>query len=209
MPGLMIWCTCAENNKELYLRRVAGWYSQVKSIFGRFNPDYYVFVDGTITEDDLIRTDMSLLDLKFVNQTPKLGRSSVSVFQGWKRSLKTALEYGRAYKYIIHIENDVKILHTEKILAYMKEPGSYLGVCTKYGFPETAFMILNDQEANAKIIQHYADEKNLYETEIAENVIGALIRDTAHYVFHTDRMEDPGRFNPNYDYVCQYPTFLK
>ena len=44
---------------------------------------------------------------------------------------------------------------------------------------------------------------------IAENVIGALIRDTAHYVFHTDRMEDPGRFNPNYDYVCQYPTFLK
>ena len=67
MPGLMIWCTCAEDNKEKYLKRVSWWYSQVKSIFGRFNPDYYVFVDGTITEEDKIRTDMALLNLKFVN----------------------------------------------------------------------------------------------------------------------------------------------
>lgn len=204
MPGLMIWCTCAENNKEIYLKRVAHWYEQVKSIFGKFNPDYYVFVDGTVTEDDIVRADLSLVNVKFVNQTPKLGRASVAVFQGWKRSLKTALEYGRAYKYIIHIENDVKILHTDKIFKYMKEPGVYMGVCRKYGFPETAFMILNDQEVNAEIVRHYASESNLYELAIAEHVIGRIANGKCHYVFKTDRLEDPGRFNPDYDYVCQY-----
>lgn len=205
MSGLMIWCTCAEDNKEKYLKRVSWWYSQVKSIFGRFNPDYYVFVDGTITEEDKIRTDMALLNLKFVNQTPKLGRTNAIVFQGWKRSLKTALEYGRTYKYIIHIENDVKILNAEKILKYMKEPGTYLGICKSYGFAESAFMILNDREANQRLIEHYADQRHLYELYPAEGVIGSLAQPNCHCVFETDRLE--GHFNnkKNYDYICQYP----
>ena len=198
MSGLMIWCTCAEDNKRKYLKRVAHWYEQINTVFGKFKPDCYVFVDGVIAEQDKIAGPI------FVNLTPKLGRSSVDVFPGWKRSLKAALQHGRAYKYVIHIENDVKILNTDKIFQYMKEPGMYVGVCKKYGFIETAFMILNDRDVNRRIVAHYSDENNLYEHEFAEEVISRIAGKACNLVFDTDRMEDPDRFNPNYDFVCQY-----
>ena len=101
MNNIMIWCTCAENNKEIYLQRVSKWYKQNKEIFKDYAVDYYSFVDGEITDEDKIKIDKELLEINFVNILPKLGRKSLAICDGWRRSFKTALEYGRKYDYIL------------------------------------------------------------------------------------------------------------
>ena len=205
MEKLMIWCTCAEDNKVIYLKKVSKWYKQVKSIFSNLDPDYYCFVDGEVTEEDKINIDKDLLNLNFVNLLPKLGRTSIIKFQGWKRSFKTALEYGRNYDYLIHIENDVKILNTKNILEYATKPGYYLGHCKTYGFVETAFIILNNKELNQKFIEHFPNNQSFYQNDVFEFTFQHIAKDKYQLVFETDRIEGHSeKINANYDYVCQF-----
>jgi hypothetical protein len=198
----MIWCTCAETHKERYLAKVEQWYKQVKTIFAHYNPDYYCFVDGNLMKEDVYRP--CFIGLNFVILTPRLGRSTCVRFEGWRRSFKTALEVGRKYNHILHIENDVKILHTETIFNYVMKDGFYVGWCKSQGFVETALMILNDKELNEKLIEHYSNEVNIkYSDIIPERLVYDLSREQCHIVFETDRIEGIStRFNPNYDFIC-------
>ena len=203
MKDLMIWCTCAETHKEVYLHRVEQWYKQVRVLFEGYKPDYYVFVDGMLTEQDTNRPEF--IGITFICLTPRLGFRGVGRFDGWRRSLKAALEFSRMYNHCVHIESDVKILHTENIFKYIKEDGFFAGLCKMCNFVETAFMILNDKEVNEKIIAYYSDEKNMLGYNIPEQVVWILAKNDCKLVFQTDRIEgNPNRFNPNYDYVCQY-----
>ena len=201
MNNMMIWCTCAEDNKKVYLQRVSKWYKQNKEFFKDYAVDYYSFVDGEITDEDKIKIDKELLEINFVNILPKLGRQSSFVFPGWRRSFKTALEYGRKYDYIIHIENDVKIEHIEKILEYLMKPGYWLGKIKEYGTPETAFMILNDKDQNEKIIDFYSKDEGLYNKEPTENLFEKNQKFT--YIFETNRIGPWFKKNLYYDYICQ------
>lgn len=206
----MIWCTCAENNKLLYLKKISEWYKQAKFIFNEYDVNYYVFVDGEVTEEDKNKIDKNLLNIKFINLLPKLGRKSLIKFQGWKRSFKTALQYGRKYDCVLHIQNDVKILHNEKILHYITKPGYYVGYCKTYSFVETAFMILNDKEINEKFIEHYSTPQSFYQNEVFEVTFQNIAKGKYQLVFETDRMEGHlQKFNPNYDYICQYDVLQK
>lgn len=208
--SLMIWCTCAQDNKEIYLKRVSKWYEQVSKAFSSLNPEYYCFVDGQITEEDKLNTDISLLNVKFINIIPKIGRNSIIEFQGWKRSFKLALEYGRNYDHILHMQNDVKILHPQKIINYLTKPGYYLGYCKTYGFVETALMILNDKEINEKFIQHYSTTQSFYQNEVFEFTFQNITKKKYQYVFETDRVEgNINRAKPEYDYLCQYDLPIK
>lgn len=203
MKNLMIWCTCAENNKEHYLHNVEQWYKQVKLLFDEYKPDYLVFVDGTITQEEANKPEFA--GLTFVCLTPKLGHRGVGRFDGWRRSFKSALEMSRMYNHCLHIENDVKILHTAKIFEYIEEDGFFVGWCKMCGFVETAFMILNDKDVNERILKFYSDERNMLGENIPERVVQEIARQDCKLVFETDRVEgNPNRFNPNYDYVCQY-----
>lgn len=172
------------------------WYDQVSEIFKDYDADYFVFVDGVV--------DFKYKSLNVVNIKPHIGRSSNSIFQGWKRSFRYALEFGRNYDYILHIQNDVKILHTEKIFQYLTKPGYYIGHCKLHNFVQTAFMILNDKELNQKFIEHYSKVQNLYQNIIFEFVYQYFANEKYKVVFETDRLQRPGRFNQNYDFVCQY-----
>lgn len=194
MEKLMIWCTCAEDNKILYLKKIVKWYQQIITIFEEYNPDLFCFVDGSLTIDDLINVDKKLLNISFINLTPKLGRKSLSEFPGWKRSFRSALEVGREYDYILHIENDLKILNAEKLKEYIFKPGYYVGRNKIFNFFDTTFMILNDKNLNEKFIQYYLSEQNLNENVYFEFVFLEIVKNnTIHQIFKSGE-----------DYICQY-----
>ena len=202
MKDLMIWCTCAEANKACYLLRVAAWHRQLESLFRDRDPDYFVFVDGEVSEKDLAGFGGELSGIRFVNITPALGRASCAVFPGWKRSLSHALAVGRDYRHIHHDENDVAILHASKIREYLDREGYYAGLCKTYGFMESALMILNDKRQNETLIRHYSSECNLKEDLFFEIIAPVLCK--FRMVFDTDRFEGrPERCKQEYDYICQ------
>lgn len=193
MKNLMIWCTCAEDNKILYLKKVARWYQQNITTFGIFNPDFYCFVDGSITIEDLINIDKNLLNINFINLTPKLGRKSLPEFPGWKRSFRFALEVGREYNYILHIENDLKILNAEKILNYLFKPGYYVGRNKIFDYFDTTIMILNNKELNEKFINFYSLDQNLNQNIYFEHTFLNIVDNNAYQIFNQDE-----------DYINQY-----
>ena len=65
---LMIFCTCCEYNKEYYIKRVFNWYKQILNNISlmKYTPDLYVFVDGNISKDDIIKVNPELLKLNWI-----------------------------------------------------------------------------------------------------------------------------------------------
>ena len=193
MNNLLIACTCAENNAQLYLARIKKWYQQLKNI----QADFAVFVDGKID----IPNDIQ--NISFYNLMPKLGRKTLDNFPGWKRSFKEELLYAKKYDYFVHIENDVYIQNLDKIISYFYKPGYYMSYSNRYHFPESNLMILNDKYQNQKLIDFYSIDENLHENITFEQQLKKLIQ--YNIVFTSDRIEGKkDRIKAEYDFLCQY-----
>lgn len=201
---LMIFCTCCEYNKEYYIKRVYNWYKQILNNISlmRYYPDLYVFVDGNISNEDIIKINPELLKLNWINLTPMLGRKDIWRFPGWKRSFNTALNYGLNYNYLVHIESDILLLKPEKIISKFTDTGYFCGWCKTHKFIESSLMILNDKNNNKKLIERYSNINNLNESIDFERTLMHLFK--WNIIFNGDRIEgQQQRYKKDYDFIAQ------
>ena len=97
--------------------------------------------------------DFLFNNVKIISLMPYLGiHGKNNNFKGWKRSFFTALEYGKTYNYIIHIEYDLRVQYINKFTKYFTVNGTFAAYCNTYRFIETACMILNDKNKNELLI---------------------------------------------------------
>lgn len=103
-------------------------------------------IDLLLVNDGTVNVKFDLPErTKLIELTPHLGRQSINVMPGWKRSFSKAMEYCSKYKYIAHIESDCYLFKKsrEKFLKTLNSVGYYTGWDKTYGWPETALQIIN------------------------------------------------------------------
>ena len=190
-----IFCTAAEKEQEKYIGRVLHWYDMVYPMF-RMDTDFFCFVDGTLNSTP------SLNNLHFISFSPSLGRKTMQIFPGLKRSFGEALKYLEDYEFLMFIENDTKLLNFNRILQYRDKPGLYSSIDKKWNFTETRFMILNDKESRRKLMSYYLSDEGMNETCLFEETMSKY---PFKYVFQSKRSD--GDFidltKENLDYICQ------
>lgn len=186
MNEIMVFCTGAQNNGEHYVENINKWKTELLTLFN--NVDLKVFVDGNLPEID---------NVEVINNNPILGRITPDGgnFPGWKRSFVTALKYfiNSNYKYLVHIENDVKINtnklnNVETLQKYFQTDGLYISFSHEYHFLESAFMILNDKQFVQELINFYSIQQNINENACFE--ISKLRQGKCNVVFESIRIED-------------------
>src|SRR6185437_16092593 len=131
-----------------------------------------------------------------------LGRDSIWIFPGWKRSFYHALLWSRdKYKHIAHIESDCWITSAgrEDFLYYLKQEGYFAGYTPTYNFPEASLQIINSQTVKQYIIDKYSCVENWYE-DIDFELDLSRLKPT--YVLDGDRIEGvPARMNNRFTFV--------
>ena len=188
---LMIFCTCTEFKKEHYLKRVSDWYHNLKAIksLEPLEPDYYVFNDGVVTVEDIYAVDPTMLQdgkLFIINHSPMMGRLSDLSFPGWVRSFKHAMAVGlEKYDYIVHIENDVLLLHPDKIVSYFDKPGMYCSHWKGRDIIDSTVMVMNDKNAIRNILS-FINTKDDANCMLIEGIFTPL--GNWQFVFNGDRL---------------------
>lgn len=183
---LMIFCTCAEHNAEMYLDRVRLWYKMLSPLHDE--ADFFCAVDGLLPDGPPAELAGKI---QFIEHSPALGRKGTQWFPGWKRSYGKMLSFAEfaGYACCVHIENDVIIRNFGKLREYLRKPGLYSSWNEKYNFIEGAFQILNDPPAREKLGKFYSSPKGYDEPDLFENVLGAY---PFEYPFTSCRIErDP------------------
>ena len=178
----LIFCTCAQTNAGRYVQRVSDWYSMLKEYFP--DADYYCGVDGTIPQD--IEKPVGV---HFKEFTPMLGRPSMRVFPGWRRSYGKLLNRAVRcdYPYVFHVENDVRINNWSKVKEYITKPGLYSSWCPNYKFIEAAFQILNDKTSIQALRDKYVTDEGINEGCLFEKYLQTY---PFKYVFSSVRLHD-------------------
>jgi hypothetical protein len=187
---LLIFCTAAEQNSDLYRRRVERWRDQFKGV----DADLMCVTDGKFPKID---------GVDVVAIQPPLGRPSPDshVFPGWKRSFAEGIMQGQEYRYLAHVENDVVILNMARFLSFAKTDGVHCGYTHIYNFIESAILILNDK-GRASELAHYLAHR-LYENRTAESIVYQIC--TPQISFDGERYEGHcERIKPGHDYIAQY-----
>ena len=207
MPKLMIFCTCAEYKKEFYLKRVSNWFHNLKMIksLQELDPDYYVFNDGKVTLEDIKAVDESLIKeshLFIRNHEPMLGRTSDLCFPGWIRSFKHALEIGmEKYDYIVHIENDVLLLHPDKIVSYFNKEGMYCSYWCGREIIDSTVLVMNSKEY-VKNIYNFLNSRDISTNMLIEGVFTSLA--PWKVAFKGGRLEnEPNNLTMDLDFIAQ------
>ena len=207
MGKLMIFCTCAEYKKEHYLERVSNWYHNLRMIksLEPLDPDLYVFNDGTVTADDIKAIDEDLLKdpkLFIVNQVPMLGRLADLSFPGWVRSFKNAATIGiQKYDHIVHIENDVLLLHPDKIVSYFTQPGMFCSKWKGRDVLDSTVMIMNDKKA-LSVILAFLNSKDYSNSMLIEGIFTPLA--PWQFVFNGDRLNGEwSHLTMDLDFIAQ------
>ena len=204
---MMIFCTCAEYKKEHYLKRVSDWYHNLKAIksLEPLDPDFYVFNDGVVTVDDIRAIDPTLLTdrkLFVINHTPMLGRLADLSFPGWVRSFKHAMAVGlEKYDYIVHIENDVLLLHPDKIVSYFDKPGMFCSKWKGRDIIDSTVMIMNDKHA-IQVIMAFLNSKDNSNSMLIEGIFTPLA--PWQFVFNGDRLNgELSHLSMDLDFIAQ------
>lgn len=190
MNDLLIFCTAAEKDSDLYRRRVERWRDQ----FAGIDADLLCVADGKFP---------TVEGVEVVSLHPPLGRPSPDshVFPGWKRSFAEGIMRGVGYKYLAHVENDVVILNMDKFLKVAKSAGVHCGWTAIYNFIETAILVLNDKE-RAYELAHYVAHR-LYEDRTAESIAFTLC--SPQISFDGERCEGHiERIKVGHDYIAQH-----
>lgn len=191
-----IFCTCAETNQKYYISRIEKWYAMLKDIP---DTDLFCCVDGNIIEDipAYLREKIHFIEL-----CPSLGRSSVLKFEGFKRSFGFMMDYLKGYEFVSHVESDIKIINIDKFKKYQITPGLFSAICEKYGFLESAFLILNDKNYRQFLFERYSQKVNIEENNIFE----VILQQSGHFnfAFSSTRKEGDNNLNESkYDVIAQ------
>lgn len=207
MGKLMIFCTCAEYKKEHYLERVSNWYHNLKMIksLEPLDPDFYVFNDGVVTSEDIKAIDESMLKdpkLIIINQAPMLGRLADLTFPGWVRSFQNAITIGlQRYDYIVHIENDVLLLHPDKIVSYFDKPGMFCSKWKGRDVLDSTVMVMNDKKA-VSVILAFLRSKDYANNMLIEGILAPLA--PWQFVFNGDRLNgELSHLTMDLDFIAQ------
>lgn len=190
-----IFCTAAEKDQEKYIARVLHWYDMLWPVF-KNDTDFFCFSDGALSSPP------SRERLRFISFFPALGRKSINVFPGYKRSFGEALRMLEDYEFVMLIENDVKILNFNRVLEFREKPGLYSSIDKKWSFIETGFMILNDREQRKKMKEHFLSEDGINEDTLFESTLSKY---PFEYVFQSRRAEGAviDTSKESLDYICQ------
>ena len=201
MDKYPICCCCAEDNQRVYLDRILFWAGQ----FGTepFLSDYelHVFCDGGFKEDTWLLESIGAV----LHPQDKIGRSSVHIFQSYKRSfLNMCKMFPNGFSVC---ENDVLLLGKTKFAEYTKQQGLFCGFSHKYNFIETALMVINDNDCISRFASHYEKDGAIYKDEDFEVTLTRLAREARknfNTVFVGERKEKDASFDHTGDYVAQY-----
>lgn len=207
MNEILVFCTCAKNNKEHYLNNIKYWRDQLLNNFN--NIDLKVFSDGQIQQ--------KIQNVQIIGFQPVFGRDwKKGTFAGWKRSFIQACKYylNSEYKYFVHIQNDVKFNNVYKldsiknIRRYLTMQGLYISQCNQHCFLQSAFMILNDRQFLKQMIQFYDQNKILTQTACFQ--VSKLKSGNWNKVFQSVRVEcdrytkTANANKQKYDFFCQW-----
>lgn len=157
--NMMFWCTCAQYNQKQYLKRIYAWRKQLETF--NINADIYVFNDGKIIQDI---NNYAFTDINFVCFDKPLGRQSIWIFPGFKRSLYYAMILSLKYDYCIHLQNDSYVQKKEVFLKNLQSNN----ICAyaynvNYNFAQLTCTILNNKQVRQSIIKRYQNNQNFYQ----------------------------------------------
>ena len=187
---LLIFCTAAEKDSDIYRRRVERWRDQFKGV----DADLMCVTDGKFPKID---------GVEIIAIQPALGRPSPDshVFPGWKRSFAEGIMQGIGYKHLAHVENDVAILNMDKFLKVATSQGVHCGWTCIYNFVESAILVLNDKDVACDLAHYVANR--LYENRTAESIVFQIC--TPQISFDGERCEGHcERIKSGHDYIAQY-----
>lgn len=197
----MIMCTCAEFNSEVYLKYVAQWIEQFKGTI-----DLYVINDGEVCNQQLESSGI-LGKVHFVNLSPALGRKGFGIFPGFCRSLAKGLEISLKYKYFALVENDLKLLNTNKFRKLLyAENQCFSGYSRQNAFIESSLVIINDVRIREEIYRYYSIPENQFKDHCLERQLESFLQKGNYKkCFKGARYEGmPERLKFCKDYIAQY-----
>ena len=142
-----------------------------------------------MTAEDIFAVDPSLLGdnkLFVINHAPMLGRLADLSFPGWVRSFKHAMEVGlEKYDYVVHIENDVLLLHPDKIVSYFNKPGMFCSHWKGRDIIDSTVMVMNDKNS-IKSIMGWLNSTDNANNMLIEGIFTPL--GNWQFVFNGDRL---------------------
>lgn len=191
----MLFCTYKDGIYQP--RRLAKWVE----FYDKWNIDLFVINDGPA-----IDKSNSYTSVGFSNS---LGRLGCAQFPGWWRSFCHSLNIAKnnGYEKIIHCESDAFVFSQDLKYEMLRKwnKGWHSLWAPKYGFPETAFQVINsDQFEKMEILANKMQSQNWVDNTIAENLIPFT---NVHREWNGDRFgETPGVPPcplPDYSAQCQ------
>jgi hypothetical protein len=151
--------------------------------------EYFTDVDLWMINDGPVQQTLDLKGVQLQTFEERLGRETVWIFPGWKRSFFSALRWLiPRYRYIAHIESDCWITNSGKqdFFYYFNQEGYFTGYVPAYSFPEASLQIINKQSIRQYFLDKYSCRENWYENIDFEC---DLVRLNPTYILNGDRIE--------------------
>lgn len=194
MNEKVIFCTSLiDNNRQRY----QDWIDYYTAFFDKQGVDLFMINDGPFKEP----LDWKGVQIRSFEQ--KLGRESVWIFPGWKRSFYHALIWLiPQYKWIGHIESDCWITPQGKhtFLYYLEKIGYFTGFTQTYNFPEAALQVINDPGVRQYFLDKYSCQENWREDIDFELDLKRL---NPTYILDGERLEgNPSRYQERYTFLA-------
>lgn len=193
-----------DNNKVVFCtslidghtKRYQDWIDYYTNFFSGYGIDLWMINDGPVTEE----IDLKGVELRTFEE--KLGRHSVWIFPGWKRSFfHTLVWLTSKYEYIAHVESDCWITEKGKhdFIYYLEQEGYFTGFTPTYNFPEASLQIINNLRVRQYILDKYSCVENWHENIDFELDLSRL---EPVYILDGDRIEGVfSRFSTRFTYV--------
>lgn len=157
MRRAAVFCTARVDS---WPHRYQDWVDYYTAFFEGTGVDLYMINDGPVAT----RPDLKGVVLHEFEDA--LGRETIEVFPGWKRSFYTGLSRLTAtHERVGHLESDCYVLPAGRAeyLERLHGDGFWTGWTERFGFPETACMVLNDAAVREALLARYADPANWHE----------------------------------------------
>lgn len=193
MHNKVVFCTSLiDSNKKRY----QDWIDYYTDFFYGLGVDLWMINDGPVTEN----LDLKSVELRTFDE--KIGRQTVWIFPGWKRSFFHAMAWLTSqYEYIAHIESDCWITEQGKkdFLYYFDQIGYFTGFTPAYNFPEASLQIFNNLRVRQYFLDKYSCAENWYEDIDFESDLKRL---DPTYILDGDRIETHlTRFDKRFTFV--------
>jgi hypothetical protein len=199
-PRAAVFCTALVDSDP---RRYQLWIDYYTRFFAGEGVDLFLYNDGPVT------TELDMKGARLITFEQTLGRQSVWIFPGWKRSFHTAVrQLGAEYEYLAHIESDLVVLEDGRadFLRHLRNPGYRTGYTRLFHMVETGLQIINSERSRRFFVQRYSDPPMLTQYERFEKVVQYALRPKP--LLHGERIEGiPVDLEQHYTYLAQMPIY--